>query len=1729
MFTIARGGERNSQGKNWVALLMAVVLAFGSLLSPISPPQAGAAETQLLYEGFEKNVKPAYAPQEVELDSGRWYMDDALIGKDNNPDGTQKDKRTGQSSVRIRNIGSIEMRFDVSGVTKVRLKHANYGTDTGNKWKLQQSTDGGSTWHDVGAEMTPTADLTEVEYDISASEPIRFKIAKTAGTNRINIDDFELIGPDTTPPVVRGLQPQANAANVPLDAAVSVTFDEPVTLVDGSGIAIVPEGDQPLAGVTADVDEQTLTIRHPDFSPDTRYTVTIPGGAVEDLSGNQLAQEISWSFSTGDADVPLCSQPGIKIGQIQGLGHRSPCEEQAVTEIKGVVTARDNNGFYMQDEGDGDPRTSDAIYVFTKGVTGLPSLSVGDRVSVSGKVKEFQYNSGELSFTEIEQPVVNPLSHGNPLPEPVVIGEAGRPIPAVRSSDNFSEYDPEKYAIDYYESLEFMRVQVREPLIVGTNESYREIYMLADRGRASEEKLTVHQGIKLRDDEGNPEVLIIYDKLMPLPDPLTAKPGDIFDAPINGILGYSYGYYNIWHTEELPAITAGATDRSKEASRFVPGPGKLTIATYNVENFSAKDTARAAGIADSIVNLLKAPDIIGLQEVQDNDGSQNTDITEADQTYQLLIDEIKKAGGPEYRYTDIAPQKNQDGGAPGGNIRVGFLYNPERVQLVDVGAKGDATTPVEMDENGNLKMNPGRIQPDDPAFADSRKPLVAQFRFGQEDIFVINNHLNSKSGDTREFGTIQPPARLSEPKRHQQAQVIHDFVRMLLNKRANANVVVLGDLNDFEFSATLRILKQGKQGSGAGNEEVLASLIERLPENERFTYVYKGNSQVLDHILVNRELAHRAEADIVNINAEFTSADGSVSDHDPVVAQIDFSATPVWPLTLMHTNDTHSHLDEIARRATWIKQVREEVPDALLLDAGDVFSGTLYFTKWLGQADLEFMNLLGYNLMTFGNHEFDKGSKVLADFIKGARFPFVSSNVDVTADPDLGPLVQKEEAVESGKIHNFVTMEINGEKVGFIGLTTEDTRNISSPSKETRFNDAVQSAQAAVEALTQRGVNKIIALTHIGFEADRRLAEQVEGLDVIIGGHSHTKLDQMVVVDEANTPTLIVQTGEYGENLGRLDVVFDEAGNVLVDRSHSRLLPVKEAQEDPGVKARIDAYKQELDQFRNEVIGHTAVLLDGERANVRSKETNLGNLITDGMLWKANVLAKEANGKLAEIAITNGGGIRASIQEGEITLGDVLTVMPFGNTLAVADLTGAQIIEALENGLSQVNLENPGNSAGRFPQVSGLKVVWDPSQPAGQRVLSVQVKGAGETYEPISRDKIYRVVTNGFMLNGGDGYTVFLDAKYREDLGYVDYEVFIEYIKHLEQQTGKPLQPEVEGRITIGSKGSQPPQNGDPVNNPGPPSEGNPPPDNEVPKPPILQRIAGSNPYETAIALNTHLPDHSLDTMILATGNDFPDAIAGGTMVQPLNGSVLLLDPKSSTIDSQLIQTIQRLLKQKGRILIIGGTSAIPPKVEQQLVHIFGQQHRIERIAGRNRQETSVNIAKWVNESPEEIFLVNGNHFPDASVIAPLASKNKAPVLLNRSGNELDQEIKDYLAAQQTKRLKKVTIVGGSAAVSEKVGTRLQEMGIQVERIYGADRYLTALEVAKRFYKNSDSMILASGLTYSDVLATSRYSVDHAAPVLLTPPEQLLNRVNEYIQQNKVRKITMIGKLMTAP
>ncbi|RZT21397.1 bifunctional metallophosphatase/5'-nucleotidase [Fictibacillus sp. BK138] len=514
-------------------------------------------------------------------------------------------------------------------------------------------------------------------------------------------------------------------------------------------------------------------------------------------------------------------------------------------------------------------------------------------------------------------------------------------------------------------------------------------------------------------------------------------------------------------------------------------------------------------------------------------------------------------------------------------------------------------------------------------------------------------------------------------------------------------------------------------------------------------------------------------------------------------------------LSLMHTNDTHAHLDNVAKLVTAVKEERAENPDALLLNAGDVFSGTLYFNEFKGQADLEFMNLLDYDLMTFGNHEFDLGSspeghQALADFVKYAEFPFVSTNVDFSNDPKLSPLYKdkmKRNAKE-GNIYPTVIKKVNGEKVGFIGLTTEETVDISSP-EGVVFENYIEEAEEAVKKLERRGINKVVAITHLGYDDnpaydnDLELAKHVEGLDVIVGGHSHTKLTEPVVVandenGQSKDPTVIVQASQYSEFLGTLDVQFNKKGEVIGQAGE--LIEVKTKAEDPEAAELLQKYSSKIEELKNTPTGGVAEKelanprSEGDGPSVRSNETELGNLITDGMLDKA----KEFNPNVL-MAFQNGGGIRAPIDQGEITYGDVLTTLPFGNTLATMTLSGAEIKNALEHSVSQSPKEHGG-----FLHVSGMKFTYDSTQPVGSRVVSMDVETAEGEFTPLSLDQEYVIATNAFTAKGGDGFTVFKNA-YEQgrvtDLGASDWENLRDYVAEL-----GTVNPQIEGRIVDVSK-----------------------------------------------------------------------------------------------------------------------------------------------------------------------------------------------------------------------------------------------------------------------------------------------------------------------------------------
>jgi len=471
-------------------------------------------------------------------------------------------------------------------------------------------------------------------------------------------------------------------------------------------------------------------------------------------------------------------------------------------------------------------------------------------------------------------------------------------------------------------------------------------------------------------------------------------------------------------------------------------------------------------------------------------------------------------------------------------------------------------------------------------------------------------------------------------------------------------------------------------------------------------------------------------------------------------------------ITILHTNDVHGYLTGtdaknggVARIATIVKQEREKNPNTILIDAGDHIQGANISNFFKGKNVIEVYNAMGYNYATFGNHEFDWGKDLTKERINEALFTYLCANIiDTSTGNTFAPKA-------------YDTKEYSTLKLGFYGLDTDELPILVNPKgiEGLKILDPIDTSENMVNTLKKEGADFIITISHLGYDKDKILAGSVEGINLIIGGHSHTVLNQ---ADSVNN-IYIVQTGEKGLNLGKIYLQFENnySGSKLVNFRYT-LVPITDAiKEDSTIKAIITPYDEKLKKEMDVVIGETLVDLDGERGNVRTKETNLGNLVADFM--------KEIAG--SNIAMTNGGGIRASIKKGPIKIGDVYNVLPFDNLIVKLELTGKDIVDALENGFSQIE-----TGAGRFPQISGLVVKVNKNKPPMNRVVEVLYNG-----EPIELDKIYTVAVSDFMANGGDGYTSFLNAKssvwatgnwWRDD--------FVEYVKK-----HSPLNPQVEGRI----------------------------------------------------------------------------------------------------------------------------------------------------------------------------------------------------------------------------------------------------------------------------------------------------------------------------------------------
>ncbi len=515
------------------------------------------------------------------------------------------------------------------------------------------------------------------------------------------------------------------------------------------------------------------------------------------------------------------------------------------------------------------------------------------------------------------------------------------------------------------------------------------------------------------------------------------------------------------------------------------------------------------------------------------------------------------------------------------------------------------------------------------------------------------------------------------------------------------------------------------------------------------------------------------------------------------------AAAAEYKLTILHFNDFHSRVEEVskydgtcstedstagkcfggvARMKTWLDERRAALGDAnvLTLVAGDVFQGSLFYTTYKGAAELEFMNELGLDAMSVGNHEFDDGPEVFAEFVKGAGFPILAANVDVMNEPAL-----------KGRLAGRMIVTIGGQKIGVVGLTTTETTEIASPGPNVAFADENETLKAEIAKLQEAGVNKIIALTHDGYVVDQQTAATVPGVDVIVGGHSHTYLSASDPKREGPYPTWVngpdgglvpvVQAGAYSKYIGELTITFDDDGNVLFAEGDAHVLDASTPQ-DESVLARVRELGGPIEELKNKVVAEAAAPIDGDRGSCRARECEMGVLVAEAMLD-----ATAAQG--VTIAIQNGGGLRASIDAGPVTMGEVLTVLPFQNTIATMKLKGADVVAALENAVSKIE-----EGAGRFAQPAGLRYAFDPAAPAGARVTMVEVK-AGDGWAPIDPEATYGVVTNNYMRSGGDGYSVFRD----KGMDAYDYGPNLEDTVAAYLAANTPYQPALRGNVIVGA------------------------------------------------------------------------------------------------------------------------------------------------------------------------------------------------------------------------------------------------------------------------------------------------------------------------------------------
>lgn len=1261
-----------------------------------------------------------------------------LAGEGNGPEVTKfisaEDSPTGTALVLTANEGNSSANFAGAGLTVYAALPENYTQEI----RVASSS----------------ASLSQIEGN-SGPTVFTFTIERTNGT--IGSVDVTL---SLAPGAVNGASAADFAGAPSLPSTINVT---------------IPAG-QASATVSVNVQGDTA------FELNENFTLTVTG-ATTTQEGVTAAVSATQNIAVGT----ILNDDVLQIGDVQGTGHTSALVGQTVT-VSGTVIAIDTNGsrgFYIQDaDGDGNAATSDGIFIFTNAA---PTVQVGQLVSVTGLVGEFTPNGaapGSFSTTQIDirgaGNGVSLLAQDGPDVAATIIGGEGGLLPP---SSNFAD------ASLFYESLEGMLVTVKEVVVTGATNNFGEIYGVVDndnnrangvngselnaRGALPIEGGDVDFGnINVTNGDFNPERIQIDDDSGILAGFVTpdadvgAQLGDV-----TGIVNYDFGNYQIVATQAFAVETPSTL--VKETTTLQAAANKLTVASYNAENLDALDpAARFATIASEILNNLRSPDIISLQEVQDNDGpgsnqappNDTSQVTSASLTLQMLVDALNAAAGPNgprYAFIDnpfIGDDSN--GGEPGGNIRNAYLYNTDRVDFVDgslrtIGADGSAIS----NPAGNTDQ---QINPDNPFFA-SRPPLVATFEFNGQEVTIVNNHFSSKGGSGALYGSDPTPLDNGEVQRAAQAQAVNNFVDSLLAGDPNAKIVVSGDLNDFEFEEPLTVIRgeatvTDYDGNPAiptatytpGGTAVLTDLLGTLPAGEQYDYVFEGNAQTLDHVLVSNGLLNGAEFDVVRINAEFAD---QTSDHDPLVASfvIEPPAPQTYRLQLLHFADAEASLlaTKTAKNlAALVDKFEDEFANSITLSGGDNFlpgpflnAGTDPSVRAainaatgstiaagvnvpIAAADIAIQNAIGVEASTIGNHEFDLGSRVFRDSFtpgsvsgwNGANFVYLSSNLDFSGDSDLNPRFTNTvgngatptalASTLKGRIAPAAVLVEGGERIGLIGVTTQILESISSPTgTEVRgfpggpgangeVNDMdllAAQLQPIIDEMIAEGINKIILQSHLQqIQFEQLLATKLRGVDIILSAGSDTRLAD---ADDQ----LVAFPGHSPEAEGQYPIVTQGAdgGTTLIVNTDNEFTYLGRLVVDFDLQGRIVLDSVTQNQSINGAYASTAETVAAaynttvdNLENTAFAEGTRGDLVRD-VTDAVQAVINVKDGNLFGFSNVYLEGERAIIRNEETNLGDI-----------TADANKAALRDAIGDVPYVVSLKNGGGIRSSIGSVS---------------------------------------------------------------------------------------------------------------------------------------------------------------------------------------------------------------------------------------------------------------------------------------------------------------------------------------------------------------------------------------------------------------------------------------------